>query len=211
MLYWFIPYFKWIRRSENYFNSLSKTLSLCYSDFRLILTTATKILKDSNDGFVLDRPTIRVYSTVRLWFRSIKIRLSIYDDESSESKCHVRFFSYYCDIEYHERCVLGFTWVFAFFIRIYCKLKINARLLFCDMNCEKTAGFFCVESTVKLFLQPVTQTSRLIYGSFTETSFFFFSFWTDICCFYIYLLSLSIPFFLNIVLPSLLSLSITSM
>ena len=28
MLYWFIPYFKWIRRSENYFNSLSKTLSL---------------------------------------------------------------------------------------------------------------------------------------------------------------------------------------
>ena len=142
MLYWFIPYFKWIRRSENYFNSLSKTLSLCYSDFRLILTTATKILKDSNDGFVLDRPTIRVYSTVRLWFRSIKIHLSIYDDESSESKCHVRFFAYYCDIEYHERCVLGFTWVFAFFIRIYCKLKINARLLFCDMNCEKTAGFF---------------------------------------------------------------------
>ena len=197
MLYWFIPYFKWIRRSENYFNSLSKTLSLCYSDFRLILTTATKILKDSNDGFVLDRPTIRVYSTVRLWFRSIKIRLSIYDDESSESKCHVRFFSYYCDIEYHERCVLGFTWVFAFFVRIYCKMKINARLLFYDMNCEKTAGFFFVLSPLSSY--SCSQSHRQA-GSFTAaslklpSSFFPFEL---ISVVFIYIFSLcQFPFFL---------------
>ena len=197
MLYWFIPYFKWIRRSENYFNSLSKTLSLCYSDFRLILTTATKILKDSNDGFVLDRPTIRVYSTVRLWFRSIKIRLSIYDDESSESKCHVRFFSYYCDIEYHEPCVLGFPWVFAFFVRIYCKMKINARLLFCDMNCEKTAGFFFVLSPLSSY--SCSQSHRQA-GSFTAaslklpSSFFPFEL---ISVVFIYIFSLcQFPFFL---------------
>ena len=197
MLYWFIPYFKWIRRSENYFNSLSKTLSLCYSDFRLILTTATKILKDSNDGFVLDRPTIRVYSTVRFWFWSIKIRLSIYDDESSESKCHVRFFSYYCDIEYHERCVLGFTWVFAFFVTIYCKIKINARLLFCDMNCEKTAGFFFVLSPLSSY--SCSQSHRQA-GSFTAaslklpSSFFPFEL---ISVVFIYIFSLcQFPFFL---------------
>ena len=197
MLYWFIPYFKWIRRSENYFNSLSKTLSLCYSDFRLILTTATKILKDSNDGFVLDRPTIRVYSTVRLWFWSIKIRLSIYDDESSESKCHVRFFSYYCDIYYHERCVLGFTWVFAFFVRIYCKMKSNARLLFCDMNCEKTAGFFFVLSPLSSY--SCSQSHRQA-GSFTAaslklpSSFFPFEL---ISVVFIYIFSLcQFPFFL---------------
>ena len=197
MLYWFIPYFKWIRRSENYFNSLSKTLSLCYSDFRLILTTATKILKDSNDGFVLDRPTIRVYSTVRFWFWSIKIHLSIYDDESSESKCHVKLFSYYCDIEYHERCVLGFTWVFAFFVRIYCEMKINARLLFCDMNCEKTAGFFFVLSPLSSY--SCSQSHRQA-GSFTAaslklpSSFFPFEL---ISVVFIYIFSLcQFPFFL---------------
>ena len=56
--------------------------------------------------------------------------------------------------------------------------------------------FFCVESTVKLFLQPVTQTSRLIYGSFTETSFFFFPF-ELISVVFIYIFSLcQFPFFL---------------
>ena len=77
---------------------------------------------------------------------------------------------------------------------------------------RKTSDFFCVESTVKLFC---SQSDRQA-GSFTAASLklpssSMFPLLVDIWCFYIYLLSLSLPFFPYILHPSLLSLSLTSM
>lgn len=151
------PIFKWIRRSENYFNSLSKTLSLCYSEFRLILTTATKILKDSNDGFVLDRPTVRDYNIVRLPEWSIKITPSNYIHKLFERKCHVEFFSeLYNSLIYTQYLVL-FTWVFIFFATFYNQIKMNAIFsLNIRYNVRKPLIFFVLSPLSSYFAASQT-------------------------------------------------------
>ena len=58
-------------------------------------------------------------------------------------------------------------------------------------NVRKPLIFFVCWVHCQAILQPVRQTSRLIYGSFTKTSFFFIPPSRWYLVFYIYLLSLS--------------------